>query len=415
MIQAAKAAVLAGGAEAWRMRKEPGGWAGPKGRRVLTAAVGAAGINGLVGKDGDKGETIQAVIGGLAGNRLINGSRKDEDSRSRSRSRGRGDRDKGSGGGIAGLGAGALAAAAGKAFMDRAKSKDRGKRDYSSSSDDRRGGGRHRRSKSVSEYMRSGMAALGIGNNEDQRDTIDRGSRRDLGYESDDYPPPPRPRGGDGNRSSRRSSSHNSSSDDDFSSSQDEKERKKLGKKQLLKAGLASVATIHAANNIYHSIHMRQVRAKEVAMGELSPEEARKRKYKGRLQNAGAIGVAALGVKGAYSEWKEIKEHRERAQHFDTRRAERHERRLLKQYEHGQSSTSNSAISHSTRSVSSYGHYHQNGSPYMDAHDQCRSTAPHRMSNPNNYHSEPSSLHYSDGNPFQTTDLPLPSTEHHYH
>ena len=112
MIAAAKAAVLAGGTEAWRMRKEPGGWAGPKGKRVLTAAIGAAGVNGV---GGDATGTITSVIGGLAGNRLVNGSRDDERSRSRSRSRARGSRgrdrsDSRGGGGLASLGGAAALA-----------------------------------------------------------------------------------------------------------------------------------------------------------------------------------------------------------------------------------------------------------------------------------------------------------------
>ena len=420
MIQAARAAVLAGGAEAWRMRKEPGGWGGPKGRRVLTAAVGAAGINGLVDKNPEKGgtmHTIEAVIGGLAGNRLLNGSRKDEESGSRSRSRGRGDKG-GSGGGIAGLGAGALAAAAGKAFMDRAKSKDRGsgRRSYSSS-DDSRGGGRPRRSKSVSDYMRQGMGALGIGGNTDKRETIDRGTRRDLGNNKSENAPPSRPRGGgddggDGIRSSHGSSSNNSSSEDDVSSSEEERERKKMGHKQLITAGLASVATIHAAHSIYQSVHMRQVRMKEVAEGELSPQEARKKKNKGRMQNVAAVGVAALGVKGAYSEWKEMKEQRDEAHEFDAKRAKRHERRLEKLSGRDSGGTTENGSTYSGQSTPGHGYGHPNaygnGSLYMDVHEQYRSSAPNLTSDPNAYYGEPSGPHYSDGNPYQTGGLPPP-------
>ena len=79
MLQAAKAAVTAGGIEAWRMRKEPGGWGGPKGKRVLTAAIGAAGVDSFLGKDkeggGGTGNMIQSTIGGLVGNRQLHGSR----------------------------------------------------------------------------------------------------------------------------------------------------------------------------------------------------------------------------------------------------------------------------------------------------------------------------------------------------
>ena len=198
---AAKAALVAGATEAFRMRKEPGGWGGEKGKRVLTAAVGAGGINSLLDKDGDKGttrHTIESVVGGLLGNRVLNGSRDDAADRSRSRSRGRdGDRSSGGGGGgkIGELVAGGLTAAAAKAFADRNKSKDRGRRSYSSSSEDSRDNRRPRRSKSVSDYVRQGMGAIGIGGDKDKRN----GNRaREISRgDYDDYSPP-RTRGGGG-------------------------------------------------------------------------------------------------------------------------------------------------------------------------------------------------------------------------
>ena len=423
MLQAAKAAVTAGGIEAWRMRKEPGGWGGPKGKRVLTAAIGAAGVDGLLGKEkngGGTGNVIQSTIGGLVGNRLLNGSRKDE--RSRSRSRGRDDsRDRG-GKGIAGLGAGALAAAATKAFENRSKSRGRGKRDYSSSSDDdygrRRGGGR--RSKSVSDYMRQGMAGLGIGSNKDKRDTTDRGTPRDLGNESDsgsEHPHSQLRAGPNGAATGalahvkhNQDNSNSSSSDDDISSSEEERERKKLGKKQLITAGLASVATIHAAHNVYQSVHMRKVRAKEVAEGDMSPAEARKKKNNARLHNAASIGIAALGVKGAYSEWKEMQESRHEVREFDEQRERRHERKLeraMRRQEGHEMETGSSSMSgystpqqyHGPAAASNASSYNE----YMSSHYPV--TAPNMTSNdPNRYYNEQQTgpgPHYSDGNPFQ--------------
>lgn len=348
------------------MRKEPGGWGGDKGKRVITAAVGAAGINGLVDKDpgkGDIGSTIQSVMGGLLGNRLINGSRDDaEGSRSRSRSRGR---DDGGGGGskLAETAAGGLVAAAAKAFKDRSKSKDRGRRSYSSSSDDSRGKPR-RRGKSVSDYMRQGMGALGIGGDKMKRtDSRDRGVARGG---PDDHSPP-RPRGGgseggggnghqngngngNGNRNgvikqpgqtmNRKHSddSSSSSSSDSISSSEEERERKTLGRRQLITAGLASVATIHAAHSVYQSYEGRKTRRKELKEGEITPQEARKMKNKARLQDAASIGVAALGIKGAYSEWKEMKEQHHEVVEFDEKakvRHERHQHKLDMAHEYG--------------------------------------------------------------------------------
>lgn len=187
--QAAKAALLAGAAEAFRVRNEPGAWGGEKGKRILTAAIGAGGIDAAIDKDADKKSKrhiLEAVVGGLVGNRAINGSRKDveEDpvtgrsrSRSRARSRARSSSRGGGGGGGTGLAALAtagLGAIAGKKLLDRSRSRSRagsrsrarshsrGRRDsYSRSpSPDRN---KRSRSKSVSAMARKGLAALGIG------------------------------------------------------------------------------------------------------------------------------------------------------------------------------------------------------------------------------------------------------------
>lgn len=312
----------------------------------MTAAIGAGGIDGIINGDKDpdkKGtrHTIEAVIGGLAGNRLINGAR--DRSQSRTRSRDRGHRSDGGGGGgnmlekILGTGA---VATAGKALLDRARSKSRGRRG-DSDSDDSRDARRPKRSKSVSDYARQGIAALGIGGDQKK----DRGSRR--GYDDDDYDsrrgPPREVRlrggggdGGDGVTNSSQSGSHsitdsdfNSDSDSDSdSSSEDERKKKKMRGKEYLTAGLASVATIHAAHSVYQSIHNRNVRRKEVAEGTMSPAEARKKKNRARLQDAASIGIAAIGIKGAIGEWKEMKEQRDEFAEFEKETRERHEKRL---------------------------------------------------------------------------------------
>ena len=111
-------------------------------------------------------------------------------------------------------------------------------------------------------------------------------------------------------------------------SSADERKSKTLGRKELLTGGLASVATIHAAHSVYQSVHARKVRHKAVREGIISPEEARKKKNKARLQDAASVGIAALGIRGAISEWKELKESREEHLKFEEERQKRHEKRL---------------------------------------------------------------------------------------
>jgi len=153
--QAAKAALVAGAVEAFRSRKVAGPWTGEKGQRIATAALGAAGIDGLIDRDPEKHEkrhVIESAIGGIAASRLANGSRSrsrprgrddspDGRSRSRSRSifgrsrsRGRshsGEREGGNGlAKVAGTGA---VIAAGKALYDRVRSKSRSRKDRSRS------------------------------------------------------------------------------------------------------------------------------------------------------------------------------------------------------------------------------------------------------------------------------------------
>lgn len=348
--QAVKAALTAGAAEAFRSRNEPGGWGGPKGRRVLTAAIGAGGIDGLVNKDSNKGGTrhaIESVIGGLASTRILNGSRDKSASRSRSRSRVRQrarSRGGDGGGGLKSLAAGGLAAAAGKALLNaRSRSKSRGRRSSSSSDDSRNPRRSKKRSKSVSDYVSQGMAALGIGeagkNGKDKRRDDRRGSRRDHydPYYEDEYTGSQHGRlrggggeGGNGIESHSESNSHNDSSSDEVSSSEEERTAKKMRGKEYVTAGLASVATIHAAHSVYKSVDNRKKRSKLVKKGEMSPEESHKLKNKARFQDAAAIGIAALGIKGAVSEWKEMNEQRVELREFANKRVERHEKRLHK-------------------------------------------------------------------------------------
>jgi len=112
-----------------------------------------------------------------------------------------------------------------------------------------------------------------------------------------------------------------------------EERRKKLRGKELLTAGLATVATIHAAHGVYSSMVASEKRRKLVGEGEMSPEEARKRKSKNMLQDAAAVGIAALGVKSAYSEWKEMNEQRHSVKELETRRRKRRKARERREKE----------------------------------------------------------------------------------
>ncbi|TKA65355.1 hypothetical protein B0A49_08108 [Cryomyces minteri] len=58
----------------------------------------------------------------------------------------------------------------------------------------------------------------------------------------------------------------------------------------------------------------------------MSPEEARKKKSKAWLQDAAAVGIAALGIKGAFSEWKEMTEQRHSIHELEVKKRQRQKR-----------------------------------------------------------------------------------------
>jgi hypothetical protein len=79
-------------------------------------------------------------------------------------------------------------------------------------------------------------------------------------------------------------------SDSSGSPSGDEEHIKKIKGKQLLTAGLDTVATIHAAHNVYRSMEKRDARDQTAQEGEIAPEEARKLEAKVMLQDAASDG-----------------------------------------------------------------------------------------------------------------------------
>lgn len=125
-------------------------------------------------------------------------------------------------------------------------------------------------------------------------------------------------------------SQSSSESSDVISSSEDERQRKKVRGKEMISAGLAAVATVHAASGVYSSMEARDKRYEQVKSGQLSAEEAKKQKTKALLQDFAAVGVAALSIKGAYAKWEGAREqHKQVQQHKEAERL-RHEKRLHK-------------------------------------------------------------------------------------
>ena len=132
------------------------------------------------------------------------------------------------------------------------------------------------------------------------------------------------------NKKKESSSESSHHSDDVLSSSEDERQAKKYRHKAMLTAGLAAVATIHAASGVYASMEARDKRYEQVKNGTLSPEEAKKQRNKAKLQDAAAIGIAALGIKGAYGKWQATNATRKGYAEHKKARKERHELRLRK-------------------------------------------------------------------------------------
>lgn len=350
IIQALKAAGLAAASEAFRARKEPGGWGGEKGKRIMTAAISAAGVDGLISNNRDPHhhgtrDVIGSALAGLATNRIVNGPR--SKSRGRDGSPDRRGRSE-SRGGLGDLAAGGVLAATAKKAIDKFRSRSRGRERSRSSSYDSYGSRsppRRRRSQSVSAYAAKALGALGL---KDAADKVDPGRQRDSRRYDDNYyddrgngyqdsrDVSSRPRAGPNdvaltgpNHYSLDFKPHHTGdpdtdSDSDLgSSSGEEKELKQGRKRQLITAGLATVATIHAAHSVYQAKAKRDANLKALEEGEITEEQAKKSRTKQRWAEAGAIGIAALGIKGAYSEWKEMREQRNEY-HEQKEKRERH-------------------------------------------------------------------------------------------
>jgi hypothetical protein len=69
---------------------------------------------------------------------------------------------------------------------------------------------------------------------------------------------------------------------------------------------------------------------KELDEGKITAEEARKARMKANTMDAFSVGLAALGIKGAYGEWKEANEKRKEISHFKHECAERAVKREMR-------------------------------------------------------------------------------------
>ncbi|KJF61284.1 uncharacterized protein CIMG_12543 [Coccidioides immitis RS] len=181
------AALAAGAAEAYRARKAPGGWTGEKGKRVLTAAIGAGGMDKLIERDPNKHNKrhiLESTIAGLATNHLMNGSSRSRSHRRHSR-RSRSEDHSG----MKSLATAGVLAAAGKKAYDHYRSESRGRSPcsgYSSDEDVQPRRHRKKRSQSVTDYVAKGLAALGLTDDVDDKRRSTRHREYDHSSSDDD-------------------------------------------------------------------------------------------------------------------------------------------------------------------------------------------------------------------------------------
>ncbi|KAJ5754325.1 hypothetical protein N7533_003868 [Penicillium manginii] len=353
LMHAALPLVAAGAAEALRARKEPGEWKGDKGKHVLTAAV----TNGLVNKDPSKPQKHHIMETTLRG--LHDGGPTREERVALQRRVGASNTSSN----LKKVAVAGAVAFAGKELYDRyGRSRSLG-RDYS---DDR-----YRSSKpsqSVSDDWHRGVKSPDHEEYDDRRSTRynDRDSQsnywgnystrdhdsRNGDYSSDGYSDSDMENNYHEDYYGRQQTSRNparsrslnrysdnysrrdwssSEYDSDLGDSSDEKKKeKKMKRDMLLTSGLATAATVHAAHKVYGSINKRKQRMAQLEDGEITADEARKERIKANTIDAASIGLAALGIKGAYGEWKEANEKRKEAEEFKHERLRRGVKRELK-------------------------------------------------------------------------------------
>lgn len=164
--------------------------------------------------------------------------------------------------------------------------------------------------------------------------------------------------------------------------SDDEKVKKKGRKRLAISGGLATIATIHAGHTVYQSVEKRRARKSAVREGTISKEEAQKHKTRDRLQDAASVGLAALGIKGAYSEWKEMKESMHEQKEQEAARKRHSRKREARKKKMNMVGMSDVQYSNSAPTLGE--HYHGPDGPYMSG----ANGAP------------PSTMHYYDDNPY---------------
>lgn len=324
LMHAALPLVAAGAAEALRARKEPGQWKGEKGKHVLTAAFN----NGLINKDPSKPHHHHIMDTTLRG--LKDGAPSREERAALQRRVGRvgGSRTSSNLKKVAVAGAVAFV---GKELYDRYGRSQPMARDYNGDYSRSK-----KRSQDFSDEGHRGIKSADHEENDDQRsakgeDRDDQSDNRE-GYSTDGDPDSDMENNNRGDDYGRQQSSRdpeqphssnrypdnhrrrgwsNSEYDSDLGYSSDEKEKeRRRNRDMMLTSGLATAASVHAAHRVYGSLNKRKQRSARLEGGEITADEARKERLRANTIDVASLGLAALGITGAYGKWKEANEQR---------------------------------------------------------------------------------------------------------
>ncbi|WEW60958.1 hypothetical protein PRK78_006446 [Emydomyces testavorans] len=237
--------------------------------------------------------------------------------------------------GLKELASAGILVAAGKTAYDYYRSRPRGRSAHSHYPSDDRSPSRSRfnraRADSISDYSERGYDPSDDGYFSDAQSSFRQHSRRgrtrslpESGYLDND----PDQRSG-----------YSSDSSSSVGSSEDEaRTRRKLLRRELVTAGLATVATIHAGHGLYASREKRKERLKKLKEGKISEEEARNERLKGNLKDAANLSLAALGIKKTVDEWKEAAKHHSEFTQYRQKCKHHAQKRAKKRAQHSSSS-----------------------------------------------------------------------------
>jgi hypothetical protein len=96
---------------------------------------------------------------------------------------------------------------------------------------------------------------------------------------------------------------------------------KQAKKNEIINTAFTTLATMNAMRGMYTSYSASKKRHALIQEGKINAEEAEKLKRKNLMQDAAAVGIAALSLNSAYGEWKGMQQIRKEKQELEERRS----------------------------------------------------------------------------------------------